>query len=276
MTATTRSTSGDAPGGAPGAGPGGFAGHSGARPVPAVSTRGPVAHSVRHLLGAQALLAVWLWAVVVAIAVVLTVVLDRAGRVEASTWETLDQGPRWFLFAMGIVGVAGWFTAHVANGMTRRSFTVILGATTALTAVGYAAVTTLGFVVERAVFAARGWSTDLRSEHLFTATDQLGLVATENLVMLLVYGASGMLVGAVYHRAGGWWGTLALPLTVGPVLLAEGLVGAGWLGTVLGSAVAPDRLPAGVVAGACLGLAAVLMGATHAVLRAAPLSATTG
>ena len=34
---------------------------------------------------------------------------------------------------------------------------------------------------------------------------------------------SGLLVGITYQRAGGWWGTLALPLTVGPILVVSAL-----------------------------------------------------
>ncbi len=238
--------------------------------------RGPLARTIGHLLGVQLYLGAWLWGIVALVAVVLTVVFDRVDRVEASTWETLDQGPRWFLFAMSIALVVGYLPAHVANGMTRRSFTVALAATAAVTTVGYAGVTTLGYVVERAVFGARGWPTDPRGEHLFTSTDQLGAVAVENVVALAVYAASGMLVGASYYRAGAWWGTLALPLTVGPVLVAESVLRTGWVGTALEPLTGGAGLPAWLGVLLCLLLAAALVTATHATLRAAPVRTKTG
>jgi hypothetical protein len=238
--------------------------------------RGPLVRTARTFLGVQLALGVWLWGIVAVVAVIITVVFDRVGRVEASTWELLDQGPRWFLFSMAIILVAGYFPAHVANGMTRRSFTAALAVAIALTAVAYAVLTAVGYAVERAVFGGRGWPTDLQSEHLFTSTDQLGAVTLENVVVLVVYAASGMLVGAAYYRVGGWWGTLALPLTVGPVLVAESLVRTSWAGTALEPLLGAVRVPAGVGAGTCLLVAAVLVAVAHLTLRSAPLRTPAG
>jgi hypothetical protein len=243
---------------------------------PTATRRTPAVHVARHLLGAHARLGVWLWGLLAVIAVVLTTVLARVDRVRTSTWEMLDQGPKWFLFAMGIMVVTGWFGPHVANGMTRRSFTAVTVAVTAATATGYAVAGAIGFLAERAVFAARGWPLELESEHLFSATDQVGAVVLELTVLGLVYGLSGLLVGAVYYRTGGWWGTLTLPLTVGPVLVAEGLLRTGWVGTVLRPLADLDALPAGVVVAGCVLLAAALAAVTHAVLRAAPVRGRPG
>ena len=245
------------------------------RPAPA-RRRSPVARTVGQFLGVQLYLGAWLWGVVVVIAVVLAVVFDRVEQVEGSVWETLDQGPKWFLFSMAILVVAGFFPAHVANGMTRRSFTAALAVTMAVTSAAYAVVVAIGYLVERAIFVPRGWPVTVRAEHLFTRTDQVGLIATESLVVLLVYAASGMAVGAAYYRAGGWWGTLTLPLTVGPVFLAELAVGSGWIGTGLDEVLGSPRPSAGLGVLVCLLLAAVLGAASLAVLRSAPVWTKTG
>ncbi|WNB87191.1 hypothetical protein [Cellulomonas sp. ATA003] len=210
------------------------------------------------------------------VAVVLTVVLHRVDELEGSVWEMLDQGPRWFLFAMGIAVVTGYLTAHVANGMTRRSFTAAATVAGLGVVAAYAVVTAVGYLVERAVFDARGWPTTLGSHHLYTDTGQIALVLAENGLVPAVYAASGLCVGAVYYRGGGWWGTLTLPLTVGPVLVAEAAARPDWVAAAPGPLGGGDPLPTVVLAAVCLGLAAALLAVTHAALRGAPLRAPTG
>jgi hypothetical protein len=246
---------------------------TGTRPPATVS---PAVRTGRAFLRIQLRLAVWLWAIVAAAWVVITFVLDRAGGVEGSTWDTVDQGPRWFLFAMALIMVGGYLPAHVANGMTRRSFTTALGAAMAVTSVGYAALWTLGWAVERAVFTARGWPTASRAEHLAGSDGPLVLLGLEGLVVFAIYAASGMLVGAVYYRAGAWWGTLTLPLTVGPVLLAEVLAAGGRLGDVLQTAWSVDRLPVAVGFALLVLLAAALATAAHLVIRDIPIRSGAG
>ena len=44
-----------------------------------------------------------------------------------------------------------------------------------------------------------------------------------SVMLFLVAYVSGLLVAISYQRGGGWWGTLALPLTAGPILLVSAL-----------------------------------------------------
>ena len=48
------------------------------------------------------------------------------------------------------------------------------------------------------------------------------MLVSTTLLFVVAY-VSGLLVGMTYQRVGGWWGTLALPLTAGPVLLVFAL-----------------------------------------------------
>ncbi len=241
-------------------------------PAPAAS---PVVRTGRAFLRIQLHLALWLWGIVAAIWVVLTVILSRArgpaGGPEGSTWATVDQGPRWFLFAMALIMVTGYLPAHVANGMTRRSFSTALGVVMAVTSAGYAVLWTVGWVVERAVFGARGWPTGPQSSDLAAPDGPLLLLGLAGLVTVAIYAAGGTLVGATYYRGGAWWGTLTLPLTVGPVLLADLVVSGGRLRDALPGAWAADGVPLGAGFGLLLLLAAALATAAHLVIRDVPI-----
>jgi hypothetical protein len=259
-----------------------------ARPPAPARAASPVVRTGRAFLRIQLHLALWLWGIVAAIWVVLTVVLSRvegsaegsaggsAGGPGVSTWSSVDQGPRWFLFAMALIMVTGYLPAHVANGMTRRSFTTALGVVLAVTSAGYAVLWTLGRAVERAVFEARGWPTGPQSSDVAAADGPLLLLGLASLVTFAVYAASGMLVGATYYRGGAWWGTLTLPLTVGPVLLAELVVSGGRLRDVLPGAWAVDGVPLAAGLGPLLLLAAALGTAAHLVIRDVPIRTGTG
>jgi hypothetical protein len=244
------------------------------RPAASRRVTSPAVRTGEAFLRVQLHLGARLWAIAAAIAVVLTVVFDRTGTIEGSTWENVDQGPRWFLFAMALIMVTGYLPAHVANGMTRRSFTAALGAAMAVTSAGYAVLWTLGYAVERLVFAARGWPTDLGSAHLADG-GLLGL-GLEGLALFVIYAASGMLVGATYYRGGGWWGTLTLPLTVGPALLAEALLSGSRLAGVLPAAWSADGSARPVAVLVLVLIAAGLAAAGHLLIRDAPVRTKAG
>jgi hypothetical protein len=240
------------------------------RPVRAAQ-RSPLVRTGQVFARVQLVLGAWLWLIVAVGSVVLTVIFDRVGTIERSTWGLFDQGPRWFLFSMALILVTGYLPAHVASGMTRRSFAAALGVVMVVTATAYATLWTVGLAVERAVFTARGWPTGLRAGDGVVLGDGLGGLALESLLMFVVYAASGAVVGATYYRAGGWWGTLTLPATVGPVLLAEAVLSGGFTGQGLATLVPADRLAPAVAVVLVVLLAAALAAAAHLVIRTTPL-----
>lgn len=195
---------------------------------PAVRRRTPVARTVRHLLTMLLYLAVWFWGIAVVVLALALLLVDRFGEVETSVVQFARQGGIWFPFSLMVILATTYLPTHVAAGMTRRAF-----ATAALVAAGvvatvYAAVLTLLVQVERSVFDLAGWPHTLSDIGLSatssgTAVD-LGRLFLDYLLMFGSGVVSGLLVGIVYYRAGGWWGTLALPLTLGPLFLLTALL----------------------------------------------------
>ena len=188
-----------------------------------VSPRRPqwmrVAH--RHLL---VYLYLWVWAVLLAaLAVTMaTGIIAQVGTVNVSIVQFIRNGPLvWFLFSLGIVVATSYLAPHVANGMTRRSFVRGSLAAAGLSSLIHTVTWVAMLLAEGAVYDRMGWDHDTTPGEEYTAgVWELGVghVLLDHLLATLSGSVTGLLVGLAYYRLGGWWGTIALPLTVLPIL----------------------------------------------------------
>lgn len=184
--------------------------------------RGPVARTTRSLLTWFTPIAAIYWAILLVVVVAVPFVVDAVGQVEMSIVAFARQSGIWFPFSV-LIGVAATFPAvHVANGMTRRSY--VRGALAAATvlALAFSVLMALALGAERAWYHAMGWGWRLQDGG-FAPSGALEVLVSYLVVYLVAY-LSGLLVGTVYGAAGGWWGTLTLPLTAGPIILVVILV----------------------------------------------------
>ncbi len=202
--------------------------------TPARSTVGATA---TWLLTMHLYLAGWFWVIVTVVAAGALVVIDQMGTPQNSILAFARQGAIWFPFAVFIAITAAYLPVHVAAGLTRRS--LALGSIVA--AVGTALVNGIVFgallLAERAIFRALGWRWQILDDTVPSPVNAGAFVVTTTLMFLAAY-VSGLLVCLAYQRMGGWWATLALPLTAGPIFLVAALVAphagpfatVGWLG----------------------------------------------
>jgi hypothetical protein len=231
----------------------------------------PVNATYRCIMRTHLRLALWALAFVLVAATMAIVALDRFGTVQNSVVGFARQGLIWFPFSLAIMVAVGYVNVHVAMGLTRRA----LGVASVLAALSTSAVYAVGVVgliqLERAVFAGMGWRHVIIDELAFVHdTSQIGLLLGENFIAASAGQLCGLLCGIVYYRVGGWWGTLALPLTVGPVILVQSGMSADvpWLTGDLAVGTAGGGL---VRAAVCVVLLAVVAAAYHLVLRSTPL-----
>ncbi len=180
------------------------------------------AATYRGMLRSQWSVARWAFLTVVVLAGVAVALLAAFGTPEVSVVGFARQGLIWFPFSMAIAVIVGFVNVHVAMGQTRRA----LGRAAVLTAVTLAVVYAAGLVAvlqaERAVYAVAGWEHVILDDLAFVSdTSQVGLLFGEYLVAAAAGQLCGLLCGLVYYRYGGLRGTLALPLTVGPVVLVQ-------------------------------------------------------
>lgn len=192
------------------------------------STAPQWARSSKWYLQVYAFLGVWMWAIVLPAAAVALLIIDRVGTVDVSILQFVRNGPGiWMLFSVAIIVTTGYLPVHVANGMTRRS--VIRGALLAalLGALIFSVPMSLAVLAEGALYDAMGWPHDATSHTDVTPLWELGFgpMLLDYTLACLGGAVAGLLVGMAYYRLGGWWGTLALPLTVLPALAVTFLGG---------------------------------------------------
>ena len=180
----------------------------------------PTVHTVRRLVGALLRLGRWFWL----IAVLAVVVANVVGWVTHGSTDVLiavyaRQAATWFPFSLAIMLVAAYLRVHVASGMTRRTFVRAAVLVEVAAGVAYAVALTALVLVERAVHDALGWGSAI-TEVMVVGTDAATAALLVDVAVPCVVGnLVGLVVGAVYLRGGSWWGTLTLPLTVGPLVV---------------------------------------------------------
>ncbi len=175
----------------------------------------------RHL-SIYVFLWLWLWAICIVGAAVAIVVVNHFGTVNVSMVQFVRNGPLvWFLFSLGVIVVSGYLGVHVANGMTRRSF-ITGGLVAALAASLLHALTGAALLLlEGALYDRMGWDHDAApGEEYVPGVWEAGVVdlLLDHTLAALAGTITGLLVGIAYYRLGGWWGTLALPLTLLPIV----------------------------------------------------------
>ena len=181
----------------------------------------------RGLMRGQLRVAAWtLLVVAVATALTLTV-LAILRPPDYSVVGFARQGVIWFPFSMAIAIAVGQVNVQVGMGRTRRAF----GRAALLAALAMSAVYAGGVVgliqVERGLYAVVGWEHRILDDlGLVNDSTQVGGLLAGYLVAAASGQVCGLLCGLVYYRSGGWWGTLTLPLTVGPIILLQVLLSA--------------------------------------------------
>lgn len=229
----------------------------------------------RHRLRADAAATTWLWAIVlVATHLIVLVVFAVRGSIEVSGWEVASQLARWYAGGLGVYLAAVYLPLYVAHGYTRREIARQLPVAAVGTVLLLAVLMTVGYAVERAVYAVAGWPQVLGQEHLFDSVTAYPVVTAEFLVLFLVWTAAGAMVGAAIYRQPGA-GIVAIPAGVVVVAAVEAVANpvvfdvAGMLGRLVGVDVAPTTIGMAVlVAAACL---AVTLPVTWLVVRDVPM-----
>lgn len=232
--------------------------------------------ALRTTLRAYLTMWLWFWAVALTILVLVLLLVDRFATVEMSGAQHLRNGGVWFPFSIAIVMTAAHLPFLVSHGLTRRAYSCGVLFSSVLSSLLYAFSLSLVVVTERAVYGRLGWPHTAQTDN----PDAVGIWEHGFGAMLLSYGLAvlaghvcGLLVAVTYLRLGAWRGTLALPLTVGPVFLV--LVGTGFIGGL--------PVPSWELSGPTVGLTVVALaviaaaaGAFHLLVRDVPIPQKAG
>jgi hypothetical protein len=215
------------------------------------------------------LLAVW-----AAIAIIVGLVIAGFAIYDTepiSTFDNAATAPRYWMMVSGFMLVAVT-RKYVAHGVARHRVIAagtVIGLAATITA---AALTAVTYLTEYLVYQGLGWREDLQGPHLFTSGDQAFLVFVE---FLLVFGShffAGWLIGSLFYRFRLWATPLAVLVYTGAIAI-EGLLGTGWLGTILVDNVAGYSGSWQLAAPTGLLVIAIMAVANWAVLRDIPIGA---
>ncbi len=228
----------------------------------------PFARVTRTLTRQLAVQLAWYFGIMLVLALGTIAVMLAIDEPTVSVVQFGRQSAVWFPFAIAVIVGSTSLPVHIAAGVTRGTF--VRGALAAAVILGvvYAVVFAAALALEGALYDAAGWQHRITDNAWFSSdAGDLVAVLVGQLLSVLVAQCSGYLVGVVYQRVGGWWGTLLLPVTAGPVLGVVALL-SEWIDDDALDAVV--RLPLAVL------VAALLAAAFSAVARRFPMSSTGG
>lgn len=183
--------------------------------------------TLRWLLGMQALLGLWFWAVILALEVIALLIAAQFGSVEVSMFQFATHGALWFPFSIMIITSTAVVTTHVAQGRTRRSFIQATLLTMVALALAYGVLMTAGLALEGLVYEAMGWTQAHIADVTSTSTprtpwqEPLGITLLTYVTRTGGGAMAGLLVGVAYYRFGGWRGTGLVLVTALPALAAQ-------------------------------------------------------
>lgn len=183
--------------------------------------------TLRWMLGMQAYLGLWFWAVILLLEVLALLIASRFGPVQVSMFQFATHGALWFPFSMMIITSAAMITTHVAQGRTRRSFIQAALIIAVVVALVYGVIMTAGLALEGALYGALGWSQAGISEAVAASgvtepwQRPVGITLLTYITRTGGGAIAGLLVGVTYYRFGGWRGTGLLLVTGLPALAAQ-------------------------------------------------------
>ncbi len=204
----------------------------------------PALHAGRRLMGAHLSLLAWFWCIAVAAFVVGTFVLVAVDATHLAIVPWARQAFVWFPFSLEIVVATTYIRAHVAAGMTRRTFVAVALCVAAAVALLNGVLMATMLTLERLAHGWLGWDWTFSDAGFDPSGYSWPLAFLDYGLTFLVGNLCGLLVGIVFYAAGAAWGSkvgawigiLTIPLTCGPVLAVLGVVAAG------GTAGGPDQV----------------------------------
>ena len=186
-----------------------------------------------------------------------------------SVWENSAYATRYYPLALGVMLTPVYLALGIANGVTRRTFSLgAMGTVVAIAGV-MAVLEAVGYAVEDGFYRLAGLTQELTTPHLFDSGSQVWISAPEVWITVTGNVAAGWLIGTVYYRWGWLWPTLALPLTFAPALAVEALMSVGWPGGLMIDVWGIERGPLWLVMPASLLVIALTFALAHMLVRSA-------
>jgi hypothetical protein len=184
----------------------------------------------RELLRGARWYTVWLTGaqlVVITVAAVVNGAINDPVTISVWQWPAL-MWVRYPLIALGLAMTSGWLPVFLANGLIRRQFArggLVFGGGIIVI---LAAMSLLGFVLERVVYAIGGFDVALDEE-------EIAVMGVVYVVLLGCYLATGLLIGGAVTRWSSRQAPWMITLFVIPMIAGEIVLGTFWGGVEQGN-----------------------------------------
>ncbi|NNH73203.1 hypothetical protein HLB23_25665 [Nocardia uniformis] len=226
----------------------------------------------RHLWRSSGL--VVLWAGMLVLSLLVTGIVSLFKDITISGWSAWVYISPWYMLGMGIYVTAVHLPMYIEHGVTRRRCmpqALLFGLL--LVTVG-AALITLGFGIERALYAVVDWPQTLgeSDDGLFTAADQYGRIFLGFWLGFAIFLAVGAAIGAAFYRKawGGLGGVLVIVLGLG-LISPAGLAGAASFPTSRVVEAVAGQPSIALVVVSCVVAAVAATGLTWGLVRDLPI-----
>lgn len=208
--------------------------------------------------------------VLMVVGALVTVGISIWGNVDQSVWHYVaTQVFRWIAVGLGFDAISTYLRMHLAHGRTRRDFLRQLWVYFVGLAAAFGVLLTIGYLVERGVYALVGWPHKLQPAALFDSSgDVLGIFGGLALMMLL-WTIAGAMVHAAFTR-NVLLGVAAIPVGLALISPTELLVGANGV-PIFRDMVASWGLSTIATAGIAVAFIAVGCAATWGIVRDMPM-----
>ncbi|WP_117211758.1 hypothetical protein [Allorhizocola rhizosphaerae] len=174
---------------------------------------------LKHLARGYRVVYAWFWGLVALVFTGLMVSLTIfgpwvVGTGESSAWGLVaGQAPAWFLFTMGIMLATTGLPVAVANGVTRREYTVAAGIFTVVSSVLFGLLILVGHALEILVYRANGIMAALTEPYPAPTLATFGRGVLQHLAFMV----TGYLIGLCFYRLRVWWAIAVTPVAMIPV-----------------------------------------------------------
>jgi hypothetical protein len=127
--------------------------------------------------------------------------------------------PPWYALFIGVYVMNDVLPMYVAQGVTRREFSIQAVIFALIYAAVVATLMTVGFVLESVLYRVMDWPHDLTERHLYASADDVPLIFVESWLQFPVWLGVGAFIAVARYRF-----DAAGLLTIAPALLPIALV----------------------------------------------------
>lgn len=180
---------------------------------------------LRAMLTAHLSFAFMLWLALAVLTALITAGIAIWGQVDRSVWHYgATQFLRWLFFGLGVDAITTYLRLNIAHGRTRGDFLRQVWPYLVTLAASLALLVTLGYQVERGVYALADWPQELTNPTMFGTTGNIAGIFGAFTFMFVLWALVGVLVAAAFNR-NVLLGLLTVPLAFAIVSPGEFVAG---------------------------------------------------